>query len=295
MKVSVIINNYNYINYLADAINSALAQKLRPYEIILVDDGSTDGSPDFAEANYGSRVNLIRSKNGGQLSAFCKGLEAASGDYVALLDSDDVWKPTHLELVANVIERDLSIDFLMTNLEYFGNLSGKWSKETNDYDYGITAALVSATGQWIGAPTSSLILRRVLLASILHRCQSLIDEWRIGADDCVVMGGSILGGHKYRIAEPTVFYRAHGSNGVLGVKSSPINQMRYLLKVDRLTNYLLSMNELTRNPSWTTIALELTTKPRLDATAKRAYLKLALKTYIWRPHGFLRLLRALLK
>lgn len=74
LHFSVAINNYNYKRFVAEAIESAFAQTHPPLEVIVVDDGSTDGSADYIQELYGDRVRLIRSENRGQLSALQLGV-----------------------------------------------------------------------------------------------------------------------------------------------------------------------------------------------------------------------------
>lgn len=98
---SVIVNNYNYGRYLPQAIDSALQQTYRHTEIIVVDDGSTDGSRDII-ARYGSRVKPVLKSNGGQASALNAGFAASRGDAVIFLDADDLLYPA---AVANAMSR----------------------------------------------------------------------------------------------------------------------------------------------------------------------------------------------
>lgn len=93
MKVSAIIPAYNRLKYLQRAIDSALAQTVPVGEIIVVDDGSTDGTGEFVEAVYGTRVRLVRQSNTGVAGARHRGIQEAHGEWIAFLDSDDEWFP----------------------------------------------------------------------------------------------------------------------------------------------------------------------------------------------------------
>jgi glycosyltransferase involved in cell wall biosynthesis len=94
-QVSVVIPTYNRAAYVTHAIDSVLAQTYTDYEIIVVDDGSTDDSPGVLRA-YGDRVRVIRQENGGVSVALNTGIEAARAPWVAFLDSDDEWMPDKL-------------------------------------------------------------------------------------------------------------------------------------------------------------------------------------------------------
>lgn len=91
MKVSAIIPTYNRRSYIARAIDSILAQTVPVDEILVVDDGSTDGTAEFLAERYGARVRIIRQANTGVSGARKQGIQHANGDWIAFLDSDDEW------------------------------------------------------------------------------------------------------------------------------------------------------------------------------------------------------------
>ena len=100
MLVSILINNYNYEAYLEDAIASALNQTYPSVEVVVVDDGSRDGSRQIIE-KFGDRVVPVFKQNGGQASAINAGFQVCHGEVIFLLDADDCFKPNK---VAKVIE-----------------------------------------------------------------------------------------------------------------------------------------------------------------------------------------------
>jgi len=95
--VSVIIPAYNSERYVADAIKSVLAQSYRPTEVIVVDDGSSDGTARVVQG-FGNSVRYLHQDNRGEPAARNLGLRHAHGEYVAFLDADDLWLPDKLEL-----------------------------------------------------------------------------------------------------------------------------------------------------------------------------------------------------
>ena len=97
MKVSVIIPTFNRFSLIFRAIDSVLNQTIKPFEIIVVDDGSSDNTSTFIKNNYKS-VKLIKQKNLGVSKARNVGIKNSSGDWIALLDSDDEWKKNKLEV-----------------------------------------------------------------------------------------------------------------------------------------------------------------------------------------------------
>jgi glycosyltransferase involved in cell wall biosynthesis len=106
-SVTIAICNYNYERFLADAIDSALAQDYAATQVLVVDDGSTDGSRDVI-ASYGTRIRTVLKENGGQVSAYNRALEEIDSDYVILLDADDLLYPN---AVTEVMRRFNSGDY----------------------------------------------------------------------------------------------------------------------------------------------------------------------------------------
>ena len=105
--ISVIIPVYKVEQYLTACVESVLAQIYRNFEIILVDDGSPDNCPRMCDefAARDSRIRVIHKENGGLSSARNTGIDAARGDYLAFLDSDDLWTPLFLERLYRAVEQ----------------------------------------------------------------------------------------------------------------------------------------------------------------------------------------------
>lgn len=96
-KFSVIIPLFNKLEHIIRTIDSVLAQTFTSYEIIVVDDGSTDGSPEKVQQLRGDQVSLISQKNAGVSSARNRGVAEANGEIMAFIDADDTWEPHFLE------------------------------------------------------------------------------------------------------------------------------------------------------------------------------------------------------
>lgn len=103
-KISIIIPNYNNARYLNMAIQSVLAQTYKDYEIIIVDDGSTDNSRDIV-ARFGNAVRYIYQENQGLAGARNTGIQAAKGELIGLLDADDEWHSDYLEYMVGLSEK----------------------------------------------------------------------------------------------------------------------------------------------------------------------------------------------
>lgn len=106
--VSVVIPAYNAERFLRRAVESVLEQTVQPLEIIVVDDGSTDGTADVARS-FRDQLRYFRQRNTGVAAARNQGIAAGGGDWIAFLDADDCWLPRHLEQCWGLIEADPSL------------------------------------------------------------------------------------------------------------------------------------------------------------------------------------------
>jgi glycosyltransferase involved in cell wall biosynthesis len=117
-RVSVIVPVYNGELYLAEAIESILAQTYQPFEVIIVDDGSTDRSSQIARS-FGSPVEYCYQPNSGTAAARNRGIESAGGNHLAFLDADDLWLKDKLkhQVAAFLAQGDL--DLVSGHVEQF--------------------------------------------------------------------------------------------------------------------------------------------------------------------------------
>ena len=105
LQFSVIIPLYNKQSRIKDTIQSVIKQTIKSFEIIVIDDGSTDGGPDIVIGIDDDRVHLYRQENQGVSGARNKGIDLAQGRYVCFLDADDTWTPDFLETVARLYQK----------------------------------------------------------------------------------------------------------------------------------------------------------------------------------------------
>src|SRR5207245_10321268 len=108
ISVSVVIPAYNSEAFLRTAIESALTQTLRPAEVLVVDDGSKDGSFKLA-SSYGPPVIALTKRNGGPASARNYGVHVSRGEWIGFLDADDAWLPHKLERQAGPIDSGVGL------------------------------------------------------------------------------------------------------------------------------------------------------------------------------------------
>jgi len=108
MRVSVIVPLYNKAKYIGTCLNSVAAQGLQDFEVLVVDDGSTDGGARIAETWPDRRFRVIRQANAGPGAARNRGIREARGEYVAFLDADDCWLPDFLETNVGLLDENPS-------------------------------------------------------------------------------------------------------------------------------------------------------------------------------------------
>lgn len=101
--VSVIMPAYNARPFIEEAIRSVLTQDYPNIELVVIDDGSSDGTPELAE-QYGHRVKVLRQRNAGPAAARNRGIAEASGEFIAFLDADDVWLPGKVALQVQYLQ-----------------------------------------------------------------------------------------------------------------------------------------------------------------------------------------------
>jgi len=104
VSVSVVLPVFNRSQWVCEAVDSVLAQTMRDFELIVVDDGSTDATPD-ALRHYGDRLRLLHQQNRGVSAARNRGVRHGRGKWIAFLDSDDVWLPEKLAAQAAFLQR----------------------------------------------------------------------------------------------------------------------------------------------------------------------------------------------
>ncbi|MFA6142101.1 MAG: glycosyltransferase [Candidatus Omnitrophota bacterium] len=114
-KISVVIPLYNGKKFIVETIDSVLAQTRKDYEIIVVDDGSTDGAYEEIWKLYGEKIRLFRQENQGIAAARNKAILEARGEFIAFLDHDDIWLPTKLEKQMRMFEANPGVGLVYSN------------------------------------------------------------------------------------------------------------------------------------------------------------------------------------
>jgi len=203
-RVSVVIPTYNYGRWVAEAIDSALAQTLPPIEVIVVDDGSTDDTAAVLAA-YGDRIRVIRQRNQGPATARNAGIAAARGDVVAFLDADDLWKPRKLELQMARFDAGPSLGFVHCGVETF-DADGNTLDVLAGREGRLAADLLRLRTDVVAGPGSSLAVPKAVAEEIGGFDATLprSEDW----DFCYRIAARYPIGY---VAEPLVRYRLHGT------------------------------------------------------------------------------------
>ena len=209
--ISIIIDNYNYARFLAEAIESALGQTYENKEVIVVDDGSTDASRDVIRA-FGDQIIPVFKENGGQGSAFNAGFAVSRGDIVLFLDSDDLLYPTAAARVAATYEE------AWTKVQFRLRLCDGDSRPLADTHPLQKEAMPNGDlsedllwrGKYTSPPTSGNAFKRSFLDTIMPMPEA---PYRSGADGGYLVPLAALHGKIRSIDAELGMYRIHGNNG----------------------------------------------------------------------------------
>lgn len=207
-QVSVIIPSYNGERFIGEAVQSILGQTFPDFELIVLDDGSSDGTRDILRglARGDSRLRIIEKANSGLIETLNQGIAEARGAYIARLDHDDVATPKRLELQAAILSanRDIAgVGCQLQNIAENGTPVGPPSAPVKRMDHRPDA--FPPRQQWLYGPTP-MIRAQALRQAGGYRRQFVAAEdrdlcWRLGAL-----------GRLVRIEQPLVLHRSHGGN-----------------------------------------------------------------------------------
>lgn len=210
-RVSVVIPCYNAAPFIASTLESVLAQTLPCHEIIVVDDGSVDASADIVR-RYAPAVTLLQQPNQGESSARNRGIESASGDWVAFLDADDLWLPEKTAKQLEALSRTPGAACSHTGLWFDRDGVRERVPEIDEVkrgDYSIETMLLHHM-----IPTSVAMVRRDVRARFAL--------WTRDGEDLLYFADVTREGSVCYVPEPLAVYRKHGA----GQSASPMNIVR---------------------------------------------------------------------
>lgn len=205
INVSVIIPAYNGALYVGKGIESVLAQDYDSYEIIVIDDGSTDNTKEVV-AQYGNRVKYFYQENQGVAQARNRGLECATGQYISFLDQDDFFLPHKLSAQVKILEEDSSIGLVNSGWEIVDRQANK----------------LAAVEPWHNLPQldldSLIVWKPVFLGAMLFRrswldrCDKFDVTLEQTPDVDLVLRLASIGCPATWLKKSTVAYRQHEKN-----------------------------------------------------------------------------------
>jgi len=224
--VSIVINNYNYGRFLAEAIESALAQTYPALDLIVVDDGSSDDSREII-ARYRDRVRVVLKQNGGQASALNAGFAASRGEVVLFLDADDTLAPRALEkVVASWNPGVARVQFPLNVARADGVLTGG-RVPADAMLAGDLRRLVLESGGYPTVGTTGTAFGRQALEAVMPIPE---EAWR-REPDLYLLLLTPFQGDVACIAEPLGSYRVHGANSWVRSVADPA-RLREQLALD---------------------------------------------------------------
>lgn len=211
-RVSIVVNNYNYAEYLPAAIESSLAQYWPDVETVVVDDGSTDGSRAVLE-RYSGRIIPVLQENSGQAAAFRAGLSASSGEVVVFLDSDDLLLPTAASAAVHAFQRcpaAVKVSWPLWKIDAAGRRPGGLHPDGR-LPRGDLASVVLEQGvnSYLSPPTSGNAWARPFLERVLPAPEQ---DFRRGGDGYLITLAPLFGLVE-AVRSPQGCYRLHGQNG----------------------------------------------------------------------------------
>jgi glycosyltransferase involved in cell wall biosynthesis len=206
VTIAAVVAAYQAEKWIAEAVESILGQTSPPDEVIVVDDGSTDGTASEL-AKFGERIRVIRRENGGCPAAFNTAFAAARCDFVAMCGADDTWEPHKLELQRAAIAAHPEVDFFCGHAVMTGLIEGDHTRPPGIglLDGDALRDELFAEGCVINAP--SIVIRR----EVFERLGPFIENF--GADDYEYWFRALRAGSRfYYEPRPLVSWRQHGEN-----------------------------------------------------------------------------------
>ncbi len=231
-SVSILINNYNYDQFLSQCIESCLSQTRSPLEIIVVDDGSKDTSPQMIRdrAAASDLIIPILQANGGQAAAINAGVRQSRGDLIILLDADDYLHPWAVERIQAAWQPGCAmVQCRLDVVDREGHFIDQYPAPEVSFDQGNVVPLLLTTGQYCTTVTSGLSFSRTVLEKILPIPET---DFRICADGYLVTVAPFYG--SVVAVETSVGGRRKHESNLWASKTWTVAQRRRALEHDFL-------------------------------------------------------------
>lgn len=212
----VVIPSYNHRDYITAAVDSILAQSLRPGEIRIIDDGSTDGSPELVRSLTSEKLGIsVRTReNRGASATINEGIADTSCPIVAVMNSDDLWHPLRIEQLVGELRQGGGADVVFSRLRFTG-AELRCEQKRNWYERGV-ADHRDGTPLWLVLMSFNLFFTT---SNLIARRDKFLEAGGFGplryCHDLDYMLKAIVAGHKVRFVEQTLCeYRLHDRNTI---------------------------------------------------------------------------------
>lgn len=205
--VAVVIPAFNCANLLRHAVKSALTQSWPPDEVVVVDDGSTDGSPEVAES-FGGEVRVLRQPNGGVAKARNAGVAATDSELIAFLDGDDAFVETRLEKLVGLLDTSKAAFAWSDAWRWDGTTTAERLVPTIKQK-GVSLGLDAFLDDNVFSP-------HMVIRSAVFRAVGGFDESLRISEDYDFYFRVLLAGHRYAFSEEPLYLYRHSSAGLSG-------------------------------------------------------------------------------
>ncbi|MEO8030420.1 MAG: glycosyltransferase [Gemmatimonadota bacterium] len=240
---SILIAAHNHAPYIAEALDSVLAQTCGDWEVVIVDDGSTDGTGEAAQAwcqdhqdRLSGRFHLMRIENAGQSAAYEAGAPSCRGRYIALLDSDDRWLPAKLATALRALDADAEAT-LLNHAQYIidsqGRRTGGLWPRGGYLPSGDLREPMRHSGRLAVGTASSMVFRADVFRSLLPTPTRKFSS----AADYYFGFGACLAGPILALGDPLGEYRIHPSSMYLQRMSNGEGLRRQLDLQETITGH----------------------------------------------------------
>ena len=220
-RVTAIITNYNYGQFVRSAIDSVISQTYQVDEIIIVDDGSCDCSREIlhqATLDLRDRILVVHQENAGQAAAINAAFSRSTGEIIGMLDADDLWHSNKVAEVVSVFNSNAQVGMIQHPLQRVNvqgyPVSTQIGKPHPSGD--LFPILVQTGGANLFEPTSGLVFRREVLQRIIP---IPAQDWRLCADGALAYAAAVLS-DVYYLNRAIGDYRIHGQN-LYAARSNP--------------------------------------------------------------------------
>lgn len=233
VDISVILPVYNASDYLAEAIESILNQSFKNFELLIINDGSTDHSKEIINSFSDARIRYIDNNgNKGLIHTLNRGIEESKGTYIARMDADDISLPNRFEIQFNYMEQHPQVGACGTYAEYIGDRQGFWQYPIDDED--IRCRLM--WGSSIIHPTA------FIRTSILNtHCIKFSNEY-IAAEDYKIWVDISYVAQLHNIPEVLLKYRTH-SHQVTTTKGSTMDYTKTKIIAENIVSIGVNLLE----------------------------------------------------